>query len=278
MHSFAPAAPAMQQAMATRSMSVQMQSKEELAAALNPAIGYFDPLGLGTADFWTQGNECAAPYGIAPGSRGRWRRRSQRHEATQPTLRYARTRRRVPLVAPPLFSLCVASAPSPIAPAPLLCSQGHLWLPARGGDQTRPRREYAPPFPLTRPSKPSPPGAHRLPAPSRLRRRAELCRGERRGEAPAIRPPDYRYMRPRWHGSGVVAVGCSRRLAAAVTPSRVVRRAARSVCLLRLHRAGERPPFPVLDGRAHIRRDARGAVVQLARAGPHPDCAFHRLP
>ena len=110
MHSFAPAAPAMQQAMATRSMSVQMQSKEELAAALNPAIGYFDPLGLGTADFWTQGNECAAPYGIAPGSRGRWRRRSQRHEATQPTLRYARTRRRVPLVAPPL---CVASAPSP---------------------------------------------------------------------------------------------------------------------------------------------------------------------
>ena len=59
MHSFAPAAPAMQQAMATRSMSVQMQSKEELAAALNPAIGYFDPLGLGTADFWTQGNECA---------------------------------------------------------------------------------------------------------------------------------------------------------------------------------------------------------------------------
>jgi len=62
MHSFAPAAPAMQQAMATRGVSVQMQSKEELAAALNPAIGYFDPLGLGTADFWTQGNE--ATYGF----------------------------------------------------------------------------------------------------------------------------------------------------------------------------------------------------------------------
>jgi len=34
----------------------------ELATALNPAIGYFDPLGLGSADFWDQGNE--ATYGF----------------------------------------------------------------------------------------------------------------------------------------------------------------------------------------------------------------------
>jgi len=39
-----------------------MQTKEELATALNPAIGYFDPLGLATADFWDQGNE--ATYGF----------------------------------------------------------------------------------------------------------------------------------------------------------------------------------------------------------------------
>merc|ERR1711988_1261825 len=34
----------------------------QLAEKLNPAIGYFDPLGLGTADFWSQGNE--ATYGF----------------------------------------------------------------------------------------------------------------------------------------------------------------------------------------------------------------------
>ena len=32
-------------------------SKEELSLALNPIIGYFDPLGLATADFWSMGND-----------------------------------------------------------------------------------------------------------------------------------------------------------------------------------------------------------------------------
>jgi hypothetical protein len=34
-----------------------MGVKEDLATELCPAIGYFDPLGLGTADFWSKGNE-----------------------------------------------------------------------------------------------------------------------------------------------------------------------------------------------------------------------------
>merc|ERR1711957_1024748 len=42
--------------MGTRTMPI-MQTKEELATALNPAIGYFDPMGLGSADFWSVGNE-----------------------------------------------------------------------------------------------------------------------------------------------------------------------------------------------------------------------------
>ena len=41
---------------------VAMQTKEELAVALNPAVGYYDPLGLAEADFWSQGNE--ATYGF----------------------------------------------------------------------------------------------------------------------------------------------------------------------------------------------------------------------
>lgn len=55
----APMAPAMQ---AVRGSAVSMVTKEELATKLNPAIGYFDPIGLGTADFWSQGSE--ATYGF----------------------------------------------------------------------------------------------------------------------------------------------------------------------------------------------------------------------
>ena len=47
---------------AVRHAAVSMASKEELASSLNPAIGYFDPLGLADADFWSQGNE--ATYGF----------------------------------------------------------------------------------------------------------------------------------------------------------------------------------------------------------------------
>lgn len=48
----APLAPA-----ATRAAVSMDYTKEELATALNPAIGYFDPLGLASADFWGAGNE-----------------------------------------------------------------------------------------------------------------------------------------------------------------------------------------------------------------------------
>jgi len=34
----------------------------KLADQLNPAIGYFDPLGLGDADFWGQGNEATIGF------------------------------------------------------------------------------------------------------------------------------------------------------------------------------------------------------------------------
>merc|ERR1719199_1832817 len=53
--SFAPVAP--MRAPAHVRASPIMGAKEDLASALNPAIGYFDPLGLGSADFWSVGNE-----------------------------------------------------------------------------------------------------------------------------------------------------------------------------------------------------------------------------
>merc|ERR1719171_736779 len=58
----APAMPASASQLMTRSAAVSMGAKEELATALNPAIGYFDPLGLAEADFWSEGND--ATYGF----------------------------------------------------------------------------------------------------------------------------------------------------------------------------------------------------------------------
>jgi len=42
--------------------AISMVTKEELATKLNPAIGYFDPIGLGSADFWSQGNEATYAF------------------------------------------------------------------------------------------------------------------------------------------------------------------------------------------------------------------------
>ena len=49
-------------ACALRAGTPLMNAKEQLATKLTPAIGYFDPIGLGDADFWSQGNE--ATYGF----------------------------------------------------------------------------------------------------------------------------------------------------------------------------------------------------------------------
>uniref|UniRef100_A0A7S4HV86 Uncharacterized protein n=1 Tax=Prymnesium polylepis TaxID=72548 RepID=A0A7S4HV86_9EUKA len=61
---FAPAlAPA---AAATRAAAVQMVTPPAtlttLAKELNPVIGYWDPLGLGTADFWSKGNDATVGF------------------------------------------------------------------------------------------------------------------------------------------------------------------------------------------------------------------------
>merc|ERR1719198_1623036 len=35
---------------------------DDLAKSLNPVLGYYDPLGLGTADFWSQGNDATVGF------------------------------------------------------------------------------------------------------------------------------------------------------------------------------------------------------------------------
>merc|ERR1719198_1268509 len=35
---------------------------DDLAKSLNPVLGYWDPLGLGTADFWSQGNDATVGF------------------------------------------------------------------------------------------------------------------------------------------------------------------------------------------------------------------------
>ena len=61
--SFAPAAALRPSPVATRASSTMVaKDLETLAAELNPAIGYFDPLGLGSADFWSQGNDATVGF------------------------------------------------------------------------------------------------------------------------------------------------------------------------------------------------------------------------
>lgn len=57
--SFAPATAPV--ATATRA-AVSMATKEDLAASLNPVLGYYDPLRLGSAAFWNESQE--ATYGF----------------------------------------------------------------------------------------------------------------------------------------------------------------------------------------------------------------------
>jgi len=62
--SYAPAAaPVARATRATVSMGVPAPpALESLAKELNPVLGYWDPLGLGTADFWSKGNDATVGW------------------------------------------------------------------------------------------------------------------------------------------------------------------------------------------------------------------------
>jgi len=59
---FAPAPVARAPAAAASRAATPQLNLDSLAKELNPTIGYFDPLGLGSADFWSQGNDATQGF------------------------------------------------------------------------------------------------------------------------------------------------------------------------------------------------------------------------